>query len=221
MKIVITSFGTRGDVQPYLALAVGLQRAGHRVTLATSHTYAKWIQAYGVNAHLVSFNVQEVMQQPETQATLRGRNPVRLFSAMREMMRQGAEAQDEVWAAIQNADFVIQSPTASGALEAVSKRGIPAAFAVPVPFAPTRAFPSFFLGTRVSLGAGYNYFTHQLMHGMLWNAMSGPLTNPLRKKLGLRPWRSLWGIDGAWPDCGYAVALWLQHPRPPQTRRLG
>lgn len=33
MNILISTFGVRGDVQPYLALAVGLQGAGHRVTL--------------------------------------------------------------------------------------------------------------------------------------------------------------------------------------------
>ncbi len=76
-------------------------------------------------------------------------------------------------------------------MEAASQRGIPAVFASPVPFAPTRAFPSFFLGPlRFSLGAGYNSLTHALMHGVPWSAMGGPMTNPLRKKLGLRPWRS-------------------------------
>jgi sterol 3beta-glucosyltransferase len=173
-----------------LALAVGLQRAGHRVTLATSYNYTEWIQAFGVKAHPTPFSMSEFMQKPETQATIRSRNLIRLVRRMREMMRLVAEAQDDVWAAIQDADFVIQSPTASGALEAVSQRGIPAAFAMPVPFAPTRAFPSIFLPLRFSLGAGYNYFTHSLMHRVLWSGMGGPLTNPLRKKLGLRAWRS-------------------------------
>lgn len=48
MKILISTFGVRGDVQPYLALAFRLQRAGHRVTLATSHSFTEWIEAYGV-----------------------------------------------------------------------------------------------------------------------------------------------------------------------------
>jgi UDP:flavonoid glycosyltransferase YjiC (YdhE family) len=65
------------------------------------------------------------------------------------------------------------------------------ALAYPVPFAPTRAFPSFFLGLpRFSLGAGYNRLTHALMHRLLWSGMSGPMTNTLRKKLGLPAWRS-------------------------------
>ena len=35
MNVMILTLGSRGDVQPYVALGVGLQRAGHRVTLAT------------------------------------------------------------------------------------------------------------------------------------------------------------------------------------------
>ncbi|MEN6522911.1 MAG: glycosyltransferase, partial [Anaerolineaceae bacterium] len=29
MRIIIPTIGTRGDVQPYIALAIGLKRAGH------------------------------------------------------------------------------------------------------------------------------------------------------------------------------------------------
>ena len=36
MKIVILTVGTRGDVQPFLALAVGLQQAGTGVTFGRS-----------------------------------------------------------------------------------------------------------------------------------------------------------------------------------------
>jgi len=35
MKISILTFGTRGDVQPYIALGLGLKAAGHSVTIAT------------------------------------------------------------------------------------------------------------------------------------------------------------------------------------------
>jgi UDP:flavonoid glycosyltransferase YjiC (YdhE family) len=110
---------------------------------------------------------------------------------MREVMSQSAEAMDDMWASAQTADFVIQSGTGSGALEAVSQLGLPAALSYVIPFAPTRAFPSFLLGPlRFSLGAGYNQLTHTLMHRVLWSGMGGPLTNRWRRKTGLRPWRS-------------------------------
>jgi sterol 3beta-glucosyltransferase len=188
MKITISTFGVRGDVQPYLALSVGLQAAGHRVTLATSHDFTAWIEGYGVNTHPCQFSTRAFTQ---AQAAMRGQGPVRQVQLVREFMRRLAAARSEVWDAIEDADVVIQSPTGTGALEAVSRRGVGAVLAAPVPFAPTRAFPSFFLGApRLALGGGFNYLTHHLMHQVLWSALGGPLTNPLRKQLGLRPWRS-------------------------------
>jgi UDP:flavonoid glycosyltransferase YjiC (YdhE family) len=62
MKILISTLGSRGDIQPYLALAVGLQQAGHCVRLAAPHSFRKWIQSYGVAVYPVRFNPQEVMQ---------------------------------------------------------------------------------------------------------------------------------------------------------------
>ena len=191
MKILLTSFGTRGDVQPSLALAVGLKKAGHHPTVSTSYNYSAWIESYGVQTYPTSFSMQEAMKTPEAQAILKSKNIVRQIGMLRDFFRKTSESQNEVWNAIQETDYVIQSPAGSGALEAVSKLHIPAAFSTPVPFAPTRAFPSFFLGgMRASLGGAYNRLTHTLMHQMLWSMMGGQLTNPLRKKLGLKPWRS-------------------------------
>jgi len=190
MKIVITSHGTRGDVQPYLALAVGLQKAGHQVTLATSYNYTDWIQSYGVQTHPTAFSMQEFTQRPEARVVIKSGNYIRQVRLIRDMMRQNAEAQAAVWEAIETAEFVIQSPTSSGVLEALSQRGIPGLFALPLPFAPTRAFPSFVMPVRFSLGGGYNYLTHGLMHRVLWSMIGDPMTNPLRKKLGLRAWHS-------------------------------
>ena len=190
MKILISSFGTRGDVQPYLALAVGLQRAGHQVTLSTSGIYSDWIHAYGVKTQPSRFSFQEVMQQPEAQA-VRNKNLLRQIVFALNALRQSGEMADVVWRAAQDADLIIQSPTGCGALEAASTRGIPAIMASPLPFAPTRRFLSFFLGApRFSLGGGYNLLTHRLMHIALWHGMCKRFTNPLRKRLGLPLLRS-------------------------------
>lgn len=42
MKILMTTFGSRGDVQPMLALTLGLQKAGHSVLLAGPPEKAGW-----------------------------------------------------------------------------------------------------------------------------------------------------------------------------------
>jgi UDP:flavonoid glycosyltransferase YjiC (YdhE family) len=52
MKIGIQTWGSNGDVRPLLALADGLQKAGHRVTLVVSsidnQNYAAICQQLGI-----------------------------------------------------------------------------------------------------------------------------------------------------------------------------
>lgn len=191
IKILITTLGTRGDVQPYLALALGLQDAGHTVTLTTSANFTSWIESYGVGTHPTRFSVPDYMAQPEVKAIISSGNPVRQYRMMQDLMARSVEALDDMWAAAQETDFLIQSGTGSSALEAAELRRIPTAFAYLQPtFAPTRAFPHFMLPLRRTPGGGYNLLTHRLMHAMLWHGMAGPLTNKWRRTLDLPKWRS-------------------------------
>ena len=48
MNILIPTIGSRGDVQPFIALAQGLNHAGHYVTLASHPVMRFLVEAYGV-----------------------------------------------------------------------------------------------------------------------------------------------------------------------------
>lgn len=48
MAIAMLVCGTRGDVQPFLALALGLQKDGHRVRLATHAIFKDYVESYGI-----------------------------------------------------------------------------------------------------------------------------------------------------------------------------
>jgi len=196
MKIVIFTIGTRGDVQPFLALAVGLQQAGHSVTLVAPYNFADWIRSQGVSVHPVSYNAQEFEQRPEVRAVIKSGNFVRAYRIMRQFMATSvSEALNEFWQAAQEADFVVQTPSGLGVVEVANQRGIPMAFAYLQPFAPTRAFPSFFGSAlsllRLPLGGGYNYLTHQLTERLVWLVYGDSLNKWRAARWGLSPWRSL------------------------------
>ncbi|HEX8204040.1 MAG TPA: glycosyltransferase, partial [Isosphaeraceae bacterium] len=48
MRVVVTAAGSRGDVQPCVALGLGLQRAGHEVTLASWEPYRRMAEGRGL-----------------------------------------------------------------------------------------------------------------------------------------------------------------------------
>lgn len=47
-RIVLATFGSYGDLHPYLAVAIGLRDAGHHVTLATSGFYRSKVEGEGI-----------------------------------------------------------------------------------------------------------------------------------------------------------------------------
>jgi sterol 3beta-glucosyltransferase len=52
LRFTCLTIGSRGDVQPYIALAKGLQADGHHVKIATHLEFKEWIE--GVSSILIS-----------------------------------------------------------------------------------------------------------------------------------------------------------------------
>ncbi len=51
MRVLLTAFGSRGDVQPLLALGVGLRDRGHAVTVGAASNYRAWVEKRGLVFH--------------------------------------------------------------------------------------------------------------------------------------------------------------------------
>jgi len=61
-NITIIASGTRGDVQPVVALGSRLQTYCYRVSILASSRFAPWIEQHGLTAAPASIDVQAVMQ---------------------------------------------------------------------------------------------------------------------------------------------------------------
>lgn len=62
MRITIFASGSRGDVQPMVALALGLQAAGHAVTVAAPRNFAGLVQQHGLSFHGFAVDVEDLMR---------------------------------------------------------------------------------------------------------------------------------------------------------------
>jgi UDP:flavonoid glycosyltransferase YjiC (YdhE family) len=63
-KIILNTFGSFGDLHPYLAIAIELKRRGHESVVATSEVYRKKVEAEGVSFAAVRPDIGELMNQP-------------------------------------------------------------------------------------------------------------------------------------------------------------
>jgi len=61
MKLTMFAAGSRGDIQPCVALGRGLQQAGYQVRLATPRDFAAFAQEYDVDFYPLRGDVQKIM----------------------------------------------------------------------------------------------------------------------------------------------------------------
>jgi sterol 3beta-glucosyltransferase len=184
MKICILTFGTRGDVQPYIALGVGLKATGHEVTVATLAEFRSLVLEYGLQHATLRGDFLKAAQSAEGKSALAGRsNPLKLIQQYIAMARETLE--DE-WASAQQADVLVYNSAALGGYHIAEKMGIRALASFPAPlYSPTREFPSPFLPFR-DLGP-FNKWSHQLFAAIGPAMYRRPIREWRRDVLGLPP----------------------------------
>lgn len=64
-RIVLNTFGSFGDLHPYLAVAIGLKRRGHQAIVATAEVYRAKVEAEGVDFAPVRPNIGEMSDNKE------------------------------------------------------------------------------------------------------------------------------------------------------------
>lgn len=62
LRVGIISKGTRGDVQPFLALSLELQKRGHQVVICCPACCVDVVQEYGLEAFRMSFDPKKAIQ---------------------------------------------------------------------------------------------------------------------------------------------------------------
>lgn len=172
MNILIVTLGSRGDVQPYVALGKGLKAAGHRVTLCTSDKFQAFVTDCGLDYGYMN---SEMIQLLDTDAgreaientdTLWGTvgTTLKLFQRVKPMLRQTLH---DIWCTAQGVDpdAIVLASKAAGLAEAIAdKLAVPLLMSMPFPhFVPTAQMPA--LGfPNLRLGGWYNRFTYRVVH---------------------------------------------------------
>jgi sterol 3beta-glucosyltransferase len=195
MRIAIIAMGTRGDVQPYLALGKGLKAAGHFVRLITHENFETLVKSHGLEFCPVKGNVQEVMESPEILKLLEQGN----FLAINAYTSKIVKDISIDWArdgliACQGMDLIIAG--VGGLYLAISlaeKLRIPFLQAYIFPFTPTKAFPAILLPQSISrLGGTVNRLSHHLFRQVMWQGFQKADRSARQQVLNLPP-APFWG----------------------------
>lgn len=214
MRVIIPAIGSRGDVQPYIALCQGLKRAGHEPVLATNPTMSDLVTRYNVTCAPVGPPVDMGLEG----ARLYAQSRTWWIGFLRTMnlgFRLVQDSYPDILALCREADAVVTTDIAAGAAEA-AKLGLPL---ISVTLQPDRIpKPSISL-----LG--------NIIWGLIGALAMAPI-NRFRRRVGAEPVKGISGVlserltmvpisphvsppDPQWPPYARVTGYWIA--RKPET----
>lgn len=146
MKAVFLTLGTRGDVQPYAALARGLINKGHQVVICTGETFRGFIEENGIAFYPATADLMAILESEEGQAVFAGGgfNFFKMLKYSKEVVSPAyRKTMDDFFIASEGADVIIYHPKALGAVDIAAYHNIPCVSMPPVPITyPVTEFPN-------------------------------------------------------------------------------
>ncbi|XP_057435735.1 sterol 3-beta-glucosyltransferase UGT80A2-like isoform X2 [Lotus japonicus] len=218
LQIVMLIVGTRGDVQPFVAIGKRLQVDGHRVRLATHKNFEDFVLNAGLEFYPLGGD-------PKVLAGYMVKNKGFLPSGPSEIHLQ----RNQIKAIINSllpacispypdsnvpfeADAIIANPPAYGHSHVAEYLRVPLHIFFTMPWTPTGEFPHPL--SRVKQPIGYR-LSYQIVDSLVWLGMRDLINDFRKKKLKLRPITYLSGSYTSPPEVPYGY-IWSPHlvPKP-------
>lgn len=174
MNIHLLAFGSRGDVQPFIALGLGLRRAGYTVSIGAAASFQKCIESSGLCFLPVQADVPNLLQSDLFPRGVRWEQVQTLL--------------DETLRLAEGADALIFNPAAIfSAPHVAEKLGIPAIAAFFQPYLnPTGDFPAPGMPS-LPFGRLYNRASYQMADSWIWAFLRERINDWRWRVLGLPP----------------------------------
>jgi sterol 3beta-glucosyltransferase len=201
MRITVNTFGTRGDVQPYIALGMGLQQAGHTVRIVTHQIFESFVGEHGLDLYPLHVDPRQVLLNQALSEL--GNNTFRITRWLEEnfssVLRDVFEA---TLTANRDTDLMLNSGLSFAGWHVAEKLDIPALAAYVWPVTPSRHLPAA-MGkippAWLPFKGAINYLSTKLSNQLFFNLMLSLVNQCRIEVLDLRPMkaREYWPLDSA------------------------
>ncbi len=196
MKLTIIALGSRGDVQPCVALGRGLADVGYAVRIVTLESFEAMVRQQGLEFFAVEGDAQALTNEMiSRQMNGKGldllhmyRGIMRTFGAITESYRKSFSAEE-----LRDSGAILcQLPGGFYGYDLAEALCVPYFALSVIPQEITGAWPLALLPSRFSLGGWYNRLTYRFGQQLAWQPFRKPI-NQFRQQLGLRPASFWWG----------------------------
>lgn len=183
-RVICLTIGSRGDVQPYIALCKGLKAQGHSPVIVSHPEYKDWVVQHGIEfrpaggdpAALMKLSVEHRLFSPAFFKDSVGK----FRSWLDELLRETFE---QCW----DADLIIESPSTMAGIHVAEALQCFYFRAFTMPWTRTKYLPQAFSVPSIDLGEAYNWSSYTMFDRVFWQATSGQINRWRRHMLHLAP----------------------------------
>ncbi|KAG8629853.1 hypothetical protein KVT40_001472 [Elsinoe batatas] len=196
MNIVIQVVGSRGDVQPFIALGCELRKFKHRVRIATHAEFEHFVKDSGLEFFSIGGNPEELMAyMVKNPSLIPSMTSLRNGDIQRKRIMV-AEMLEGCWRSCIEpvndkpfvADAIIANPPSFAHVHCAQALGIPLHIMFTMPWTSTKAFPHPLANLQAhGIDPGLaNYAYYGIVEFLTWQVL-GDVINKFRKNLDLEP----------------------------------
>ncbi|MDR7871200.1 MAG: glycosyltransferase [Tissierellaceae bacterium] len=168
MRLAIFTLGTRGDVQPYIALAKKAIEKGHSAVICTGKSFKNLIEENGVEFAETKSDLMAMLETEEGKMVYNSamRHPLKTKRYLNEVVNPAyRKSLDQFYKCAQGADVIIYHPKVFGAPDIAKALRIPCISMPPIPITyPIEEFPNLAISPTRNLGKTFNKLTYKIMY---------------------------------------------------------
>jgi vancomycin aglycone glucosyltransferase len=185
MRVLLSSIGSRGDIQPILALGLELRGLSHQACLCVPPNFQEWVVSYGLECVPIGPDVRKL-----TGGTVPGKPVLPSKEQLQKMADDSVRTQFQVIGeAARDCDLILGATALQFAARSIAeKRGIPYIFTAYCPAVlPSPKYPPTVFSSQ------FSFSLSEAENLRLWeeDALSfrkfGAVINEERAKIGLEP----------------------------------
>jgi sterol 3beta-glucosyltransferase len=189
MKITILTYGSAGDVVPYISLALGLMERNHDVILAAPQNFEAQVKSMGIQYKPLPGDTQAILESKEGMQWMATGNTKSFFKELNDIASKNQyEMQQGSVAACNDAQLIIAGTLMLFYATNISEKcKIPFVVAIVNPVCTaTGEFPHLFISQKPMPFHFLNRLTHKLVYKEFQKSRIAAI-NEWRKNLGLGP----------------------------------
>ncbi len=198
MQVTMVALGSRGDVQPMVALGQGLSRHGFNVRMASYASFEGLVRAHGMEFARIEGDPRQGLDDRAGQQWMEsGRSWLRFSRGMRRLaaFHELEKSLADTVAACAGSEAVLYTALGAAGYHVAEMLKVPSIYLLLQPMSRSRYEPCLFM-PPLPLGGAYNWWTYLLVERMVWRTVQ-PIYNRWRREaLHLNPLPPSGPFDG-------------------------